>query len=255
VTPLEALSLAAYRALYGERALSLGGGAVAFRLDEAPLSPMLNRIVALGVEEPATEAAVDSALEALEGTTHYVAISPEATPPELPAWLEARGLEPGWGWMQFRCDVREALRPETDLELVEVDGDTALAFAHVVRVAYALPVEVEPFIAQIVETPWQAWLAFAGDEPAAAGALFAEAGGAYLGFAATLPEHRGKGAQSALLATRIRRARDLACRWASTETGEQRAGQPSSSYRNIVRAGFEEQFVVTNWRGEATATQ
>jgi GNAT superfamily N-acetyltransferase len=252
VSPLEALSLAAFSALYGERARLLGGGAVGFRVDEAPLSPMLNRIVGLGVEEPATEDAVDASLRSLWGTTHYVVISPDARPPELAAWLEARGLEPGWGWMQFRRRVDDMPRSRTDLELVEVDRRTAPAFARVVRVAYALPVEVEPFLARIVGTAWQAWLALAGDEPAAAGALFADGEGAYLSFAGTLPEHRGKGAQSALLATRIRRARGLGCRWVATETGEQRPDHPSASYGNILRAGFEEQYVVANWRNDAT---
>jgi GNAT superfamily N-acetyltransferase len=224
----------------------------AFRLDEARESPMLNRIVGLGVDEPATEAAVDAALEALAGTTHYVALSPGARPPDLAEWLQARSLEPGWGWMQFRRGVEDVPASRTDLELVEVDASAALTFAHVVRVAYGLPIEVEPFLARIVDTPWQAWLALAGDEPAAAAALFADGPGAYLSFAATLPEHRGRGAQSALLATRIRRARELGCRWVATETGEQRPDHPSGSYRNILRAGFAEQYVVANWRKEAT---
>lgn len=254
MTPLETLALTAYSALYGERARALGGGAVAFRLDEAPLSPMLNRIVGLGVEEQATEDAVDAALEALAGTTHYVAISPGAGPPELAVWLEARGLEPGWGWMQFQRDLDEVPAPQTELELVEVGASTAPAFARVVRVAFGLPIEVESFLARIVQTGWQAWLALAGDEPAAAGALFADGAGAYLSFAGTLPEHRGRGAQSVLLATRIRRAHELGCRWVATETGEQRPDHPSASYRNILRAGFAEQYVVANWRKDATPT-
>jgi GNAT superfamily N-acetyltransferase len=121
-----------------------------------------------------------------------------------------------------------------------------------VRIAYALPVEAEPFVARIVETPWEAWIAVSDDEPAAAGALYADGNGAYLGFAATVPEHRGKGAQNALLATRIHRARELGCRWVSTETGEQRPGDRSGSYRNILRAGFSEQYVVANFRGDGT---
>jgi hypothetical protein len=32
-----------------------------------------------------------------------------------------------------------------------------------------------------------------------------------------------------------------------TETGEQLPGRPSASYRNIVRAGFEELYVLRNW--------
>jgi hypothetical protein len=100
VSPLERISLAAYAAFYGSRAVQLDGGVVAFRLDEAPDSPMLNRVVGLGVDEPATEDALDSALEALAGTTCYVAVSYDARPPELLHWLSRRGLEPGWGWMQ-----------------------------------------------------------------------------------------------------------------------------------------------------------
>lgn len=94
-------------------------------------------------------------------------------------------------------------------------------------------------------------LALAGSEPAAAGALFAADGVAYLSFAGTLPEHRGKGAQSALLAARIARAADLGCDVVLTETGERREGLPSNSYRNILRVGFEEVGVTANWVGHA----
>jgi GNAT superfamily N-acetyltransferase len=251
VTALDALSLAAYRALYGEQALELADGVIAFRVDTAPGSPMLNRIVGLGIHEPATEAAVDAALAALDGTTFYVAVSPGARPPALTQWLLARGLDRGWGWMQFRRGVDDPPSWQTELELVQVDRSTASSFACVVRTAYALPVEVEQFVARVVETPWEAWLAVADGEPAAAAALYAEGDGAYLGLAATLSEHRGKGAQSALLEARIRRARELGCRWVSTETGEQRPGNPSGSYRNIVRTGFVEQYVVANFERTA----
>jgi hypothetical protein len=49
VTELEALSLAAYRSFFGDRATVLDGAAVVFRIDEAPASPMLNRAVGLGL--------------------------------------------------------------------------------------------------------------------------------------------------------------------------------------------------------------
>ena len=41
------------------------GGATVLRVPEAPESPMLNRVVGLGVESPATEANVDEALAAI----------------------------------------------------------------------------------------------------------------------------------------------------------------------------------------------
>ena len=60
-----------------------------------------------------------------------------------------------------------------------------------------------------------------------------------LGFAATLPEHRGKSGQNALLAARRRHAREAGCDVVVTETGELRDDRPSSSYRNILRAGSQ----------------
>ena len=74
---------------------------------------------------------------------------------------------------------------------------------------------------------------------------------AYLSFAGTLREHRGKGAQTALLAARIRRGAEFGCELAVTETGEQRGDQPDNSYRNILRAGFAEDAVTANWLGRA----
>src|SRR5919108_5143596 len=82
---------------------SEAGGATVLRAPEAPGSPMVNRIIGLGSERPATEEDLDEALAAMgAGVTFYVSLAPSARPAELPEWLRARGLEPGWGWMAFR---------------------------------------------------------------------------------------------------------------------------------------------------------
>jgi GNAT superfamily N-acetyltransferase len=229
------------------------GGAVVLCVPEAPDSPMLNRVVGLGVERPATEADVDEALAATgPGVTFYVGLTPDARPVELPEWLRARGLEPGWGWMAFRRDVDDPPAAETSLRLLEVDGaDEAAAFARVVRVSYGLPEAIEARLERVPDSGWLCWLALDGDEPAGAGALYAADGVAYLGLAGTLPEHRAKGAQNALLAARIRRAGELGCDLVITETGERRDDRPSSSYRNILRAGFREDVVTANWLGRS----
>ena len=93
---------------------------------------------------------------------------------------------------------------------------------------------------------WTAFLAVDGDEPAAAAAIWIGGEAAYFGFAATLPEHRGRGGQGALFAARIERAVAAGCRTLVTETGERRDDRPSASYRNILRFGFEERYVVAN---------
>jgi ribosomal protein S18 acetylase RimI-like enzyme len=227
------------------------GGATVLGLAEAPASPMLNRVVGLGVERPATEADLDAALAAIEpGVTFYVAVDPEARPPELGDWLAARGLEPSWGWMAFARDVATVPQAPTELELAEVaDADAAAACARVAAAGYGLPEALEPVIAGARDAGWHYWIALEGDVPVATAALFVADGAGYLGLAATLAEHRGKGAQNALLAARIRRAGELGCDVVFTETGEHRDDRPSNSYRNILRAGFRELAVTANWLG------
>jgi GNAT superfamily N-acetyltransferase len=243
---------AALEAYKGVSVVTEAGGAVVLTVPSAPGSPMLNRVVGLGLSRPATEADVDEALAAVPpGVTFYVAVGADARPPELADWLRARGLEPGWGWMTFRRDA--SLPPpaaSTSLWLARVatDGEAA-AFARIQRVAYGLPQELEPVLASAPLHGWECWLALDGDEPAGAGALFVADRAAYLGFGATLPEHRGKGAQGALLSHRIARAAELGCDVVVTETGERRDDHPSNSYRNILRAGFEEVSVTANWVG------
>jgi GNAT superfamily N-acetyltransferase len=233
--------------MYAERALEVGGSVVMCG-DAVPDSPMLNRIVGLGVDEEATEAGLDAAIDVLQGRRFYVAVSPSARPRALERWLLARGFEPGWGWMQFVRSVDDVPFAETKLVLVEIGRDAGAAFAGIVTSAYGLPEEAEAWIARAPDFPgWTCWLACDDDEPVGAAALFVDGDAGYLGFAGTLAEHRGKGAQGALLAARVRRARDAGCTAVYTETGEQLPDRPSNSYRNILRAGFTELHVVANF--------
>ena len=120
---------------------------------------------------------------------------------------------------------------------------------------YGLPDAAGPWIAEAPDRGWTCWLALDGDEPAAAAALYVAEAAGYLGFAATLEQHRRKGAQNGLLAARIRRARERGCDVVLTETGELREGLPSNSYRNILRAGFEEGAVTANWLRPSAITR
>ena len=214
---------------------------------------MLNRIVGLGVGRPATEADIDEALAAIgTGVTFYVAVAPDAQPASLPDLLRDRGLEPGWGWMSFVRDASPPAAAQTSLRLVEVSSDEGAAdFARIVRTSYGLPEAVEPAIAGAPAAGWLCWVAYDGDEPAAAAGLYVSEGAGYLGFAGTLEEQRGKGAQGALLSERILRAAALGCDVLVVETGERAEGRASNSYRNILRAGFTEDAVTAHWLGRS----
>jgi GNAT superfamily N-acetyltransferase len=223
------------------------GRAVVLVTPEAPRSPMLNR-VCLGTD--ATAADLDRALALIpSGTTFYVTLPPRADADGLAHALAARGLEPGWGWMAFRRGVQPTANRSTSLRVAPVDGPVQqAAFARIVRTGYDLPTSATAAIGRAFGT-WECFLAWDGATPIAAAGLYADDGVAYLGLAATLPAHRGKGAQTALLGARIERAAALGCDAVATETGELRDGLPSNSYRNLRRAGFEEVGVAANWLG------
>ena len=61
---LERIALAAYRPVYGPDAVDVAG-ATCLRAPYAPDSPMLNRVVGLGVERPVAAAELDEALGAM----------------------------------------------------------------------------------------------------------------------------------------------------------------------------------------------
>jgi GNAT superfamily N-acetyltransferase len=245
VDPLEQISLDAYLPLYGADALTIRG-AVCLRAPHAPDSPMLNRVVGLGVDSPPDEETIDRALDAMGDAAFYVAVAPSADP-QLAQLLDARGLETGWGWMLFERGPEPPRPAETSLVVTEVDERSARPWAEVVRTAYGLPDAWGRMIETVPSLPgWTAFLALHGDEPAAAAAVWIGGAAAYFGMAGTLPEHRGKGGQAALFAARIERALAGGCRTLVTETGELRDDRPSASYRNILRQGFEERHVVAH---------
>ncbi len=209
---------------------------------------MLNRVVGLGVDRPATEEQLDEVIAVMAGTTYYVAVEPGAEPATIEAWLVARGFEPGWGWMRFARDASPAPAVETSLDVRRIGAGDGHAFAEVVRSAYGLPAEVAALLCDLPgREGWACWLATAAGEPAAAGALVVRGSAAYLGLGATVSEHRGKGGQGAIFAARIEHARTLGCTMLCTETGELRDGLPNASYRNIQRFGFAEHTVLRNW--------
>ena len=101
---------------------------------------------------------------------------------------------------------------------------------------------------------WHCFLAWAGDEPAGCAAFYVEDRLAWLGFAATRPDHRRKGAQTALLVARIRAARAFGADRLYTETGAATADGPGPSYRNILRSGFRPTYVRPNYASPVRAT-
>ena len=207
---------------------------------------ILNRVMGLGVESPARpeDVAALAALYRRRGVARYlVHVAPHAHPPELEGWLAAAGFTPfRRAWMKFALPARRApaaVPAPSGLTLREVDAAHGATFADLIARVFHMQ-GGEPLFSVIPgRAGWHTWIAFDGETPAAAAAMFVAGGDTWFGFGACDPAYRGRGAQTALLAARARRAADLGCRDCFTETGEAVPGEPQTSYRNIERAGFE----------------
>ncbi|MGN6380422.1 MAG: GNAT family N-acetyltransferase [Gaiellales bacterium] len=93
---------------------------------------------------------------------------------------------------------------------------------------------------------WRLYLACVDGEPAAAAVLTIDDGAAYLANAATRPEHRRQGCQTALLHRRLRDGRDAGCDIACAL-----AAPGSASQRNLERAGLRRRPTPRGWRRPA----
>jgi GNAT superfamily N-acetyltransferase len=211
---------------------------------------VFRRAVGLGVGRAASEAELDDVLAQMNaGRQKYVVtVAPHSQPPALAAWLESRGFVCGYAWMKFDRLCSGASRVASDLEVRVIGSELAVEYGQVVTQGFGLPPEIAPWVGELAGRPnWVCVMAFAGATPVAAGAVYLNGEYAWLGFGATLPSYRRRGAQSALLARRLSEAAARGARVAVTETGERLPGKPSTSYQNILRAGFEEMYVRQNY--------
>jgi GNAT superfamily N-acetyltransferase len=224
----------------------------------AQASTMLNRVVGLGLDQPATDDDLDAigAFFARQRQPFYVSLNRKAQPSDLPARLADRGFTDGYAWMKFTRGAKPAPTAETSLRTEQIDAERGPDFGDVVAAAYELEPFTADWLAHLPATRWRCYVACDGDEPAGAAALYVHDGTGYLCFAATRHEHRRKGAQSALLAARIAEAASAGCTMLVTETGERIPLKPSNSYRNILRFGFAEAYLRPNYLSpEPTATR
>jgi hypothetical protein len=212
---------------------------------------LFNRVIGLGVIEPATEAMVDdiATLYHQAGLRNFaIQVSPFAQPSALPAWLEARGLTRRDNWAKVYRGVEPPPPVPTDLRIESIGLDQAGAFAAVACTAFGMPDTFQPWLAADVGRPgWRHYLAWDGEVPVATGALFVKDRIGWLGVGSTLLSHRRRGAQGAIMAQRIRDGAELGCRWLITETGEDVANRPNPSYHNMVRTGFELAYQRSNY--------
>jgi GNAT superfamily N-acetyltransferase len=218
---------------------------------DLPDVPMLNLVLGATEDGPGYEnlaAAVEWTRS--RGVSLYVPVTPGLPGSDTAApWLREHGFEPAYAWMKFVRDAHEPRFAAPEVEVVELTAPEQEPFGMIAAAGFELPAWGASFFAQLPgRTGWRCYVARIEGKAQACAAMLVGEGIAEFGVAATLEGARGRGCQLALLHRRIRDAAEAGCHTLFVETGERVPARPSGSYRNILRAGFEEAYLRPNWR-------
>ncbi|GGK67971.1 hypothetical protein Sme01_13110 [Sphaerisporangium melleum] len=243
------------RERYGFAALRLGGGVALSVRDDSTL--FWNKALGFGFEEPVTAELIGRIDDfyRLNGT-------PQATiqlaPAVIPAdWDEIRAktnLSAGSTWVKLACDTEVALSRtarglDEGLRVEPVEPAQAAEWSATLNRVFGMDNEIARSMAaaSVGRPGWHPYAVWAGDRIVATATLYVRGDTAQFFAGATVPEVRGRGAQSALIAARVRAAQAAGCRRLVAETGAEGPGEHNPSLHNLRRAGFEVLYERTNW--------
>ena len=211
----------------------------------------LNRVYALGIQKPLTPQGLDALVDEFReaGSSRFlISWAPVAKPDAAPRWFAERGFRRIPSILRLTRQTDADIVAPTDLVVVEASAADAERFGDVAARGNGLSAEyVEGFNSTIGSRGWRHYFALDGDRPVAAAALYVEDDIAWAGFAGTLPEDRCRGAQSALLARRIRDACADGARWITSWTTAESPERPNPSLHNMQRLGFAIGGEIENW--------
>ena len=165
-------------------------------------------------------------------TQFFVWLSPGPDLGTVRRWLAQAGFKPRMQWTRYPTLVRESLDPpafHTDLVVREATGTDVAGAREVLG-----DMMWDEYERSCGKDGFFHVMAFDGTRPVAIGALAVFEGLGYLNSAATAESDRQRGAQSALIAARIAKARELGCAALAVET----LTMLEHSLRNLERAGF-----------------
>lgn len=203
---------------------------------------ILNRTIGLGVESPPTRADVTRIVRRHRdaGTRQCgVQLSPDARPAELAGWIGEEGLVARDAWTKVHRGREPVPSAPTDLRVGPIGQPEAEIFGVLACQGFGMPSVLAPMLsASVGRAGWHHYMAWDDDQPAAVAAMYVQDNVGWLGIAATLPPFRGRGGQSALMATRIRDGIRLGCQMFVTETGQEHPDRPNPSFQNMMNAGF-----------------
>ena len=211
----------------------------------------LNRVVGLGMGKTVAAQDIRDLIDRYTAAgvpRFFVQLGPQAEGPDLTALLVQHGFRHYNNWVKLYRDASPPPEVATDLVVREIDRDAAADFGRIVADCFGWPEATAGWVADLVgRSGWLHYMAYDGTTPVATAALYIYHDYAWVDFATTLSEYRGRGAQGALLARRIEDARQQGCLYTVVETAEETPQKSAPSFRNMRRYGFEEAYVRPNY--------
>lgn len=219
------------------------GVAVSVRNDP---SGFWSRAQGFGFDKPVTGELISEVLAFFrsEGTEVVnFQLAPEVLPDDWAGICRSHGLTEGPTLVKLARDAGPAEQPPTTLRIGPIKPADRAAWAAVQIEAFGFPDDdgrIAEMLATINDLPEvTGYAAWDGDKLVATAALYVGGKVGQFVSAATLPEYRGRGAQSALLARRVEDAFAAGCRWIAADTGKPGDGEQNPSLNNLLRAGFK----------------
>ena len=216
-----------------------------------------NRVIGLGLFQTAAEPMIDDIISKYksEGVNRFfIQIHPEASPANLREWFEKRNIVHYNNWIKHYRGAENPPETESGFEIKEVsDSDEAVTFGEIITRSFEWPDGMKYWFANLAgRKNWKTYLAYEQDTPVASASLYVKDECGWLSFAGTMPDYRGMGAQSALIARRIADANELGCRVLTAESSEDDEQKRSQSLQNLQKLGFEVAYTRPNfiWKAE-----
>lgn len=229
----------------GISATRIGGG-IAVAMTDDP-SGFWSKAQGFGFSEPVTSELIREVLDfyrAAGGPVANFHLAPDVVPPDWAEICAEHGLTQGQPTVHKLVRDASPVQPvTTSLRIDRIGPADKEAWAAVQVTAFELPDpdrRMTQMLASVNDlaglTGYAAW---DGDRLVATAALSVDGESGQFVSAATLPEYRRRGAQSALLARRIEDALAAGCTTLAVEVAKPAPGERNPSLDNVERAGFK----------------
>lgn len=222
------------------------GGALALVAPQVNQSLIFNRVVGLGIGQPAKAEDLDEIATLYRGRSlsFGVELGPPAEPADLLTWLKKHRLRRTVATAMRWRSTSGVLPPSDPRVVLALTPQDRAEVARLCCDAFNMPAAVASLLAEAGADPrWRHWMCRQDGQVVAAALSYADGYKAWLGWDATHESARAQGLHAALIGARVRAAAEQGCRYLTTETAADTPARSDPSGRNYQRLGFEVAYV------------